>query len=143
MKEKRFIQNSSRVIAAFLLTGAMSVAIWSVVTYDRPKSMYYAQDKGNNSEMNSTLNNLFSNAYMKYVEKINLEIGKLEQKKAMVMSRLEKANADRNKTYGMVAGMYFQPAQDVAEIVVLEGEVNQLDHKIAALSKGGRNLALK
>ena len=142
MKAKKFIDNSSRVIAAFLLTGAMVVAVWSMATYDKC-TMNYNQNKFNNIEMNSTADNSVSNADMKQVKEINVEIAKLEQKKAKVMNKLEKAKADRNKYHGMVAGFYFQPAQDVAEITNLEKTINKLDNKIAALEKKEKNIAEK
>ena len=142
MKAKKFIDNSSRVIAAFLLTGAMVVAVWSMATYDKC-TMNYNQNKFNNIEMNSTADNSVSNADMKQVKEINVEIAKLEQKKAKVMNKLEKAKADRNKYHGMVAGLYFQPAQDVAEITNLEKTINKLDNKIAALEKKEKNIAEK
>lgn len=142
MKAKKFINNSSRVIAAFLLAGAMVVAVWSVMTYDR-STTYYSQNKFNNIEMNSTADNNISNADMKQMKEINVEIVKLAKKKAKVMGKLEKAKADRNKDHGMVAGMYFQPAQDIAEITNLEKTINKLDNKIAALDKQYKNIAEK
>ena len=141
MKTKNFFKNSSKVIAAFLLTGAMSVAIWGIATYDNSNAKYNAE--GNNTEMSGTLSNLFSNAVIKQVKEINVEIAKLEQKKAKVMNKLEKAKADRDKDHAMVAGMYFHPAQDVTEMAILEGQVKKLDSKIAALEKKEKNLALK
>lgn len=141
MKTKRFFQNSSKVIAAFLLTGAMSVAIWSVATYDKSNAMYNAQSI--DTEMSGTLSNVFSNPVIKQVKEINVEIAKLEQKKAKVMNKLEKAKADRDKDHAMVAGMYYHPAADVSEMAILEGQVKKLDNKIAALEKKERNLALK
>ena len=141
MKTKNFFKNSSKVIAAFFLTGAMSVAIWGIATYDNSNAKYNAE--GNNTEMSGTLSNVFSNAVIKQVKEINVEIAKLEQKKAKVMNKLEKAKADRNKEHAMVAGMYFQPAQDVSEMAILEGQVKRLDNKIAALEKKEKNLALK
>ena len=80
---------------------------------------------------------------MKRVQEINVEIGKLEQKKAKVMKELEQIQSDRNKNHAMVAGMYFQPAQDVPEMAVLKGQVEKIDNKIVALNNKGRNLALK
>ena len=141
MKTKNFFKNSKRVLAAFLLTGAMSVAIWSVANYDPSNAMYNAQS--NDTEMSGTLSNVFSNAVIKQVKEINVEIAKLEQKKAKVMNKLEKAKADRNKEHAMVAGMYYHPAVDVSEMAILEGQVKKLDNKIAALEKKEKNLALK
>ena len=117
------------------------MAIWSVANYDPSNAMYNAQS--NDTEMSGTLSNVFSNAIIKQVKEINVEIAKLEQKKANVMNKLEKAKADRNKEHAMVAGMYYQPAQDVSEMAILEGQVKKLDKKIAALEKKEKNLALK
>ncbi|MBR7066205.1 MAG: hypothetical protein IKI36_05875 [Prevotella sp.] len=141
MKTKEFFHNSSRVLTVFLLTGAVVVAIWCASTYDKSMAMSYTQD--NETVMSGTLSNLFSNAEMKRVQEINVEIGKLEQKKAKVMKELEQIQSDRNKNHAMVAGMYFQPAQDVPEMAVLKGQVEKIDNKIVALNNKGRNLALK
>ena len=141
MKTKEFFQNSSRVLTVFLLTGAVVVAIWCASTYDKSMAMSYTQD--NETVMSGTLSNLFSNAEMKRVKEVNVEIGKLEQKKTMVMKKLEKVQSNRNKDHAMVAGMYFQPAQDVSEMAALKGQVEKIDNKIAALNNKGRNLALK
>ena len=141
MKTKEFFQNSSRVLTVLLLTGAVVVAIWCASTYDKSMAMSYTQD--NETVMSGTLSNLCSNAEMKRVKEVNVEIGKLEQKKAMVMKKLEKVQSNRNKDHAMVAGMYFQPAQDVSEMAALKGQVEKIDNKIAALNNKGRNLALK
>ena len=141
MKTKEFFQNSSRVLTVLLLTGAVVVAIWCASTYDKSMAMSYTQD--NETVMSGTLSNLFSNAEMKRVKEVNVEIGKLEQKKAMVMKKLEQVQSNRNKDHAMVAGMYFQPAQDVSEMAALKGQVEKIDNKIAALNNKGRNLALK
>lgn len=142
MKAKKIISSSSRVMAVLLLTGVMSVAIWSVVTYDTTKATHYSQDR-NHVLMNSTLNNLFSKAYINHIQENNVEIAKLEQVRVSEMNKLKKAKADRNKDYGMVPGMYFHPSHDVSEIAIHEKNISKLDHKIAALQKEGRNMALK
>ena len=133
MKAKKFINNSSRVIAAFLLTGAMVVAVWSVMTYDK-STTYYSQNKFNNIEMNSTADNNISNADMKQMKEINVEIGKLEKKRSDLASKLEKAKTHRDKNYGMVAGLSYQPSQSLNEVINLEKKISKVDHQITALS---------
>ena len=61
------------------------------------------------------------------------EIGKekagLEQKMAKEMTQLKMAKANRNKDYGVVAGMYSQPAANLSEILNIEGKIKGLTQK--------------
>ncbi len=67
------------------------------------------------------------------------EIGKekagLEQKMAKEMVQLKMAKANRNKDYGVVAGMYSQPAANLSEILNIEGKIKGLTQKITELEK--------
>ena len=67
------------------------------------------------------------------------EIGKekagLEQKMAKEMTQLKMAKANRNKDYGVVAGMYSQPAANLSEILNIEGKIKGLTQKINELEK--------
>ena len=141
MKTKRFFKNSSKAIAAFLLTGASMMAVYSFASYIDNNDECFTQATANNTEVSSTATNMSSDTSMEQLKEINVEIGKLEKKRSDLASKLEKAKTHRDKNYGMVAGMYYQPSQDLAEIVNIEGKLNKLDHKIAALAKKEQNLA--
>ena len=142
MKTNKFFKNSSMAIAAFLLTGVSIVAMYSFVGYTDNKDKCYAQ-AANNTEVSTTTASMSSDTNMMQLKEINEELGKLVQKRTELTNKLEKVKAHRNKNYGMVAGMYYQPSQALAEIVNLEGKIDKLGHKIAALTKKEKNLAKK
>ncbi len=142
MKTNKFFKNSSMAIAAFLLTGVSIVAMYSFVGYTDNNDKCYAQ-AANNTEVSTTTTSMSSNTDMMQLKEINEELGKLVQKRTELTSKLEKVKAHRNKNYGMVAGMHYQPSQGLAEIVNLERNIDKLGHKIAALTKKEQNLAKK
>lgn len=142
MKTNKFFKNSSMAIAAFLLTGVSIVAMYSFVGYTDNHGKCYAQ-AANNTEVSTTTASMSSDTNMMQLKEINEELGKLVQKRTELTNKLEKVKVHRNKNYGMVAGMYYQPSQALAEIVNLEGKIDKLGHKIAALTKKEQNLAKK
>lgn len=142
MKTNKFFKNSSMAIAAFLLTGVSIVAMYSFVGYTDNNDKCHAQT-ANNTVVSTTATSMSSDTDMIQLKEINEELGKLVQKRTELTNKLEKVKAHRNKNYGMVAGMYYQPSQALAEIVNLEGKIDKLGHKIAALTKKEQNLAKK
>lgn len=70
---------------------------------------------------------------MKCLKDINESISKMETQKQELNEKLCKARKERNRDYGMVTGMYFYPAHDLAELTALEDEIANVDSRIAAL----------
>ena len=48
----------------------------------------------------------------------------------MVAAKLAQTRTDRNREYGMVAGLYNQSISDVSEINYLQGKLKSIDKKI-------------
>lgn len=119
MKTKKFFENSVLGLATFLFTSAVVMSFWTILTFDKDS------DKSNGQS----------------TPVISRQISVLQQERNMLYGKLEKAKADRNKDHAMVAGLYFQPSQDLAEISNIEGKISKLDHKIAALEKNEKHNA--
>lgn len=137
METKKFYQYCTNAVAAFLLAGLSVMSIWCGLNYSMQKML----EADNDIEQYSASNNTVGNSDMKQVKEINMDISKLEKKRTNMMIALEKAKADREEDCGMVAGIYYHPAQDMTEIVSLEKKIKKLDSKIAALQKEGKMIA--
>lgn len=150
MKTKKFLANGVLPMSAFLFASAVIMVFWSLFTFTQSSKFASQQEKMDayciNADQTLAANTLYGDPNKvindeNSIQVINQKISKLEQERAQMTNKLKKAKADRNKNYGMVAGMYFQPSQDLAEIINFEGKVKKVDHKIAALKKKERNLA--
>ena len=137
MKTKNFSKSGMLGLSAFLFASSVIIALCNILSFDEScRKMYFDMALTDNSfysEASKGINTDNSNWV------INKKITKLEKEKAEITGKLEKAKADRNKDHGMVAGMYYQPSQDLAEIINLEKKIGKLDNKIAALQKIEKN----
>lgn len=149
MKTKKFFANGVLPMSAFLFASAVILAFWSLFTFTKSSMFDSQQEKMDAYSINADLahaaNTLYSDPNKvindeNSIQVISQEISKLEKERTQIANKLEKAKADRNKNQGMVAGMYFHPSQNLAEITNFEGKIKKIDHKIAALEKKERNI---
>ena len=71
----------------------------------------------------------------KKLEEIGTEKAQLEKKLTKEMENLKKAKDERNKNYGMVAGLNFQPASNLSEVINIESKIKQLNKQMNELKK--------
>lgn len=101
--------NSLKAMASFFVSGLVMLTVWcaeNASSYQDETCMHasiVSKVSANDNDM-AKLN------------EINGKIAKLEQQKASMDKKLQEVKAERNKNYGMVAGMYSQPSQGQAEI---------------------------
>ncbi len=62
MKAKSNNDKCSRVVDAFLFTGATAVGIWSTMTFDQSKEIKFSQKMAHNIEICSTASTSVSSA---------------------------------------------------------------------------------
>lgn len=137
MKTKKFIANGLLSMMTFLFASAVIMVFCCLFNFTN-SSKFDSQQEKTDALAANTLNKVINDENP--IQVISHEISKLEQKRTQMANKLEKAKADRNKPQGMVAGMYFHPSQDMAEIINFEGKIKKIDHKIAALEKKKRNI---
>ena len=143
MKTNNILKNSMKVTASFFLAGLVVMTYWCFKNEDCYQDSYFTHGTDNHTAMMSSTNSSSYNADMKQLKENNEKIAKLEQEKNNLNKKLEKAKADRNKNYGMVAGLYSQPSLEVAEISNYEGGIAKLVHKIDDLKKKEMQIAEK
>ena len=71
MKTKRFFKNSSKAIAAFLLTGASMVAVYSFASYIDNNDECFTLATANNTEVSSTATSMSRDTSMEQLKEIN------------------------------------------------------------------------
>lgn len=140
MKKNNFLKKSALTISAFMFAASVIMAIFTLLNFDAYSRKHYQQLQAYASDKNviqtncsyNTTDGVASNE--KQVLDLSKEIAKLEQKRATLKSSLEKAKSDRDKNYGMVAGLTYQPSQSLNEVINLEKKISKVDHQITALS---------
>ena len=143
MKTHKFFANSKKAMASLFLVGLVVMAYWCFKNEDYYQDTYFTHGTDSHTAMMSSTNSSSYNADMKQLKEINEKIAKLEQEKNSMNKKLEKAKAERNKNYGIVAGMYSHPSPEVAEISNYEGGIAKLGHKIDDLKKKEMHIAEK
>ena len=134
MKTKNFFASGMFGLSAFLFASAVVMTFCTILTFN--ENNRWEKQQGNVDAKSSYSVNLANPSQV-----ISKEISKLEKERATLSNKLEKAKADRNKDNGMVAGLYYQPLEDLTEIINLEGKISKLDHKIAALKNKEKSIA--
>ncbi len=140
MKTNKNFHENVLVISAFLFSTVLVMAFYTLLSFNAQEYKFCDLEMADNSangmiKTSSTLGK--TDGVMntkKQILDISKEIAKLEQKKNSLTSSLEKAMAERNKTYGMVAGLSYQPSQSLGEVIVLEKKLSKIEHQITALN---------
>lgn len=137
MKTKNFLEKGMLTISAFMFAASVVMAFYTLLSFDAYSRKHYQQiqahvDGKNVIQTSSTTDGVASTE--KQVLDLSKEIAKLEQKRATLESSLEKAKSDRDKNYGMVAGLSYQPSQSLSEVINLEKKISKVDHQITALN---------
>lgn len=140
MKTKKNFQEKVTAIAVFLFTTVLVMAFYTLLSFNTQEYKFCQQQMADNSEKNmiQTSSSLDKTSGVMDTEKqildLSKEIAKLEQKRDNLTSSLEKAMVERNKNYGMVAGLSYQPSQNLDEVIVLEKKLSKIEHQITALN---------
>ena len=140
MKKYKFFEKSALTISAFMFAVSVIMAIFTLLNFDAYSKKHYQQVQAYVSEKNFIQTNSSYNTTdgvagtEKQVWDLSKEIAKLEQKRTTLNRSLEKAKSDRDKNYGMVAGLSYQPSQSLNEVINLEKKISKVDHQITALS---------
>ena len=140
MKKNKFFEKSALTISCIMFAASVIMAIFTLLNFDAYSRKHYQQVQAYANEKNaiqsncsySTTDGVACNE--KQVMDLSKEIAMLEQKRATLKSSLEKAKSDRDKNYGMVAGLSYQPSQSLNEVINLEKKISKVDHQITALS---------
>ena len=142
MKTNNSFENKFLVVIAFMFLTAVIVTISMLTSFDTTNHeslSHQILSVGSGkivllpSSVVSGMNN--------QIQTLNKEIAKLEQKRTNLTVSLEQAKSDRNKNLGMVAGLNFQPSQNLSEIVFLEKKISRIDHRIIALNDKKMNIS--
>lgn len=140
MKKNRFLEKSALTISCFMFAASVIMAIFTLLNFDAYSRKHYQQVQAYANEKNAIQSNSSYNTTdgvacnEKQVLDLSKEIAKLEQKMATLKSSLEKAKSDRDKNYGMVAGLSYQPSQSLNEVINLEKKISKVDHQLTALN---------
>ena len=135
MKTKKYFKNSMRVGVAFTFAAAMAMVLSAYSIADN-KNMASSDDETTTYVSYKHVGDLneVACAILKLKE-INKEKVCVEKKMVKEKENLKKAKAERNKDYGMVAGMYFQPASGLSEAVQIESKIKDLNLQLSELKK--------
>ena len=140
MKTKKYFKNSMKVGVAFTFAAAMAMVL----------SAYSIADNKNMASSDGDEMSTVSASYVSHkhagdlsevacailkLKEINKEKASVEKKMVKEQENLKKAKAERNKDYGMVAGMYYQPASGLSEAVQIESKIKSLDNQLSELKK--------
>lgn len=128
--------NSLKAMASFFVSGLVMLTVWCA-----ENASSYQDETCTHTSLVSKVS--ANDNDMAKLNEINGKIAKLEQQKASMNKKLQEVKAERNKNYGMVAGMYSQPSQGQAEINNLESKISNMNHQIAALKKNEKFIADK
>ena len=140
MKKNKFFEKSALTISCIMFAASVIMALFTLLNFDAYSRKHYQQVQAYASEKNFIQTNCSYNTTdgvtgtEKQVLDLSKEIAKLEQKRATLNRSLEKAKSDRDKNYGMVAGLSYQPSQSLNEMINLEKKISKVDHQITALS---------
>ncbi|MBP3756937.1 MAG: hypothetical protein J6I61_06610 [Prevotella sp.] len=136
MKTNKFFQDKETIVtflfAAFMMIGFVSVMVINY-TEERSKNTGMLMSDYITVSMDGKEVSFYTDemiAATKKLEAITHEKASLERKKAMVAAKLAQTRSDRNREYGMVAGLYNQSISDVSEINYLQGKLKSIDKKI-------------
>ena len=143
MKTNKFQKNSMKAVASFFVAGLIVLTVWCFKNASNHPEEFFAYEAECNTAIAHKANSTSYDATMQQLLEINAKIAKLEQEKNSMNKKLEKAKAERNKNYGIVAGMYSHPSPEVAEISNYEGGIAKLGHKIDDLKKKEMHIAEK
>lgn len=140
MKTKKYFKNSMKVGVAFTFAAAMAMVLSAYSIADN-KNMTSSDD----DEMSTVSASYVSHKHVGDLSEVACAILKLkeinkekvyvEKKMVKEQENLKKAKAERNKDYGMVAGMYYQPASGLSEAVQIESKIKSLDNQLSELKK--------
>ena len=140
MKTKKYFKNSMKVGVAFTFAAAMAMVLSAYSIADN-KNMAFSDD----DEMSTVSASYVSHKHagdlsevacaILNLKEINKEKASVEKKMVKEQENLKKAKAERNKDYGMVAGMYYQPASGLSEAVQIESKIKSLDNQLSELKK--------
>lgn len=140
MKTKKYFKNSMKVGVAFTFAAAMAMVLSAYSIADN-KNMAFSDD----DEMSTVSASYVSHKHagdlsevacaILKLKEINKEKACVEKKMVKEQENLKKAKAERNKDYGMVAGMYYQPASGLSEAVQIESKIKSLDNQLSELNK--------
>lgn len=140
MKTKKYFKNSMKVGVAFTFAAAMAMVLSAYSIADN-KNMESSDD----DEMSTVSASYVSHKHVGDLNEVACAILKLkeinkekvcvEKKMVKEQENLKKAKAERNKDYGMVAGMYYQPASGLSEAVQIESKIKDLNLQLSELKK--------
>ena len=139
MKIKKNFENGVLALSAFMFAAAVVMALYTLLSFDEFSRLHYQQITADVNEKNiiqttcSPTDGVVSTE--KQILDLSKEIPKQKQEKATLNGSLEKAKSERNKNYGMVAGLSYQPSQSLNEVINLEGKIKNVDHQLTALNK--------
>lgn len=135
MKTKKYFKNSMKVGVAFTFAAAMAMVLSAYSIADN-KNMASSDNETTTYVLYKHVGDLneVACAILKLKE-INKEKVCVEKKMVKEQENLKKAKAERNKDYGMVAGMYYQPASGLSEAVQIESKIKSLDNQLSELKK--------
>ena len=136
MKTKKNFQNGVLAMSAFMFTASVVMALYTLLSFDEFSRKHYQQvmAAGYGKDVIQVTPTEGVASTEKQVLDLSKEIAKLKQEKAKLDGNLEKARSERNKNYGMVAGLSYQPSQGLNEVVTLEGKIKNVDHQLTALN---------
>lgn len=145
MKTKKNFENGVLAFSAFLFASAVVMALYTLLSVNFQNGNLGNQQLAENSGKSITQTSIFDKtdgvtAKEKQILDLSKEIAKLEQKRTKLNNSLEKAKSERNKNYGMVAGLSYQPSQSLNEVINLEKKLNKVDHQLTALNTQKSNL---
>ena len=145
MKAKKYFKNSMKVGVAFTFAAAMTMILSAYSIADNKKESSSTVD---GEMVISSTTAPATNVSYKHVgdlsevacailklKEINKEKACIEKKMVKEKENLKKAEAERNKDYGMIAGMYYQPASGLSEALQIEIKIKDLNHQLSELKK--------
>ena len=141
MKTNNSFENKFLVVIAFMFLTAVIVTFSMLTSFDTTNNESFShQIPSVGSGKIVLLPSSVVSGMNNQIQTLNKEIAKLEQKRTNLTVSLEQAKSDRNKNLGMVAGLNFQPSQNLSEIVFLEKKISRIDHRIIALNDKKMNI---
>ena len=140
MKTVKFFQSKAKATAAFMLAAIATVGVISLSSNTNSDEELLAEQ-----EVSAGFFDQMEDATKAYnlLREMDGKKANLEQKKAELKEKIVKAEQDRNKNRGMVAGVTFQMPQDLPEISTLQSKMKRINMKIDALNKSEEAIASK
>ena len=140
MKTKKNFHDKVTTVAVLLFSTVLLMAFYTLLSFNTKEYKFCHQELADNSEksMIQAGSSLDKSSGVVDTEKqildLGKEIAKLEKTRDNLASSLKKAMAERDKNYGMVAGLSYQPSQSLGEVIVLEKKLSKIDHQITAMN---------